>query len=130
MKFWWNLVGRLFLKSVAKMLIFYVENDVEKFWENLWLNYTYMDFQICQEHVKMSFVQWEGNSQSLATKFWKKFWAAYENMETGNYSWILGKKWYFFSKIDILRSPGNLTDPRFDFSGISYDFSKLGENLS
>ena len=43
---------------------------------------------------------------------------------------IWAKDDIFFWKIDILRSPNNFTDPRFDFSRISYDFPKLGENLS
>ena len=59
----------------------------------------------------------------------RKFWAEAQNLKTGNGSCNLGKGEYFYMKVDILRIPNNFTDPRFDFSRISYDFSKLGEML-
>ena len=51
-------------------------------------------------------------------------------MKTGNVLCNLGKPGYFYLKLDILRFPKNFTDPRFDFSRISYDFSKLSKILS
>ena len=40
-----------------------------------------------------------------------------------------GKSLIFFLKNRHLRVPKNFTDPHFNFSRISYDFSKLPENL-
>ena len=50
-------------------------------------------------------------------------------MKTGNVLCNLGKPGYFYLKLDILRFPKNFTDPRFNFSRISYDFPKLVQNL-
>ena len=50
-------------------------------------------------------------------------------MKTANDLCNLGKPGYFYWNIDILRFPNNFTDPRFEFSRISYDFSKLPKIL-
>ena len=63
----------------------------------------------------------------MGYEFLEKFCAEAQNLKTGNDPCNLGKIEYFYLKIDILSIPKNFMDPRFDFSRISYNFSKLNK---